>query len=54
MLDGLKEWRDKTITTPKDAYLAGLTTGLKHSRVRGPRFVIVHAGGKMDLLTMRN
>jgi hypothetical protein len=42
----LKEWRDKTITTPKDAFLAGLTTGLKHPTARGPRFVIVHAGGK--------
>jgi hypothetical protein len=42
----LKEWRGKTTTTPKDAFLVGLTTGLKHLTARGPRFVIVHAGGK--------
>jgi hypothetical protein len=42
----LKELRDKTITTPEDAFLVGLTTGLKHLTARGPRFVIVHAGGK--------
>jgi hypothetical protein len=50
----LKAWRDKTIITPKDAFLAGLTTGLKHPTSRGPRFVIFHAGGKMDLLTLQN
>jgi hypothetical protein len=42
----LKEWCNKTITTPKDVFLAGLTTGLKHPTARGPRFVIIHAGGK--------
>jgi hypothetical protein len=31
---------------PKDSFLTGLTTGLKHPTARGPRFVIVHAGGK--------
>jgi hypothetical protein len=34
------------LTTPKDAFLACLKTGLKHPTARGPRFVIVHAGGK--------
>jgi hypothetical protein len=38
----LKAWRDKIITTPKDAFLAGLTTGLKYPTARG--FVTVHAG----------
>jgi transposase len=42
----LKEWRDKTITTPKDAFLAGFTVGLKHPTAHGPRFVIVHEGGR--------
>jgi hypothetical protein len=42
----LKECSNRTITTPKDAFLAGLTTGLKHPTARGPRFVIVYAGGK--------
>lgn len=41
-----KVWKDKTIHTPKDAFLSGLTTGLKDPTQRGPRFVIVHAGGK--------
>jgi hypothetical protein len=45
-----KELCDKTITTPKDAFLAGLTTGLKHPTARGPRFVIVHAGGKKGFI----
>jgi hypothetical protein len=29
-----------------DAFLVGLTTGLKHPTARGPRCVIVYAGGK--------
>ncbi|XP_054287688.1 uncharacterized protein LOC129003422 [Macrosteles quadrilineatus] len=41
-----KIWKDQTIKTPKDAFLAGLTTGLKDPTQRGPRFVIVHAGGE--------
>lgn len=41
-----KIWKDKTINTPKDAFLAGLTTGLKEPTERGPRFVIVHAGSE--------
>lgn len=41
-----KVWKDTTIKTPKDAYMAGLSTGLKNPTQRGPRFVIVHAGGK--------
>jgi hypothetical protein len=41
----LKEWRDKTILTPKDGRLPS-RPGLKYSTARGPRFVIVHAGGK--------
>lgn len=39
-------WKDQNIKTPKDAFLAGLTTGLKDPTQRGPRFVIVHAGSK--------
>lgn len=41
-----KVWKDKTINTPKDAFLAGLSVGLKNPTARGPRYVIVHAGGK--------
>jgi hypothetical protein len=42
----LKEWRDRTITTPKDAFPGRPHDGLKHSTARGPRFVTVHADGK--------
>jgi transposase len=31
---------------PNDAFLGGLTTGLKHPTARSPRFVTVHAGRK--------
>jgi len=41
-----KVWVDSTIKTPKDAYMAGFTTGLKDPTERGPRFVITHAGGE--------
>lgn len=41
-----KIWVDKTVKTPKDAFMAGLTTGLKDPTERGPRFVITHAGGE--------
>ena len=41
-----KVWQDTTINTPMDAFMAGLTTGLKEPTERGPRFVIVHAGGE--------
>lgn len=41
-----KLWRDTTIHTPKEAFLAGLTTGLKDPTQRGPRFVILHVGGE--------
>jgi hypothetical protein len=38
------------IRTPKDAFLAGLTTGLNHPTARGPKFVIAHAGGKNEFI----
>ncbi len=45
-----KVWKDKTVKTPKDAFLAGLSTGLKGPTARGPRFVLLHAGGKMGFI----
>lgn len=36
--------KEKTIQTPKDAYLALLTIGLKDPTQQGPRFFTVHAG----------
>lgn len=42
----LTEWCNKAITTPMDAFLASLTTELKHSTVSGQRFQIVCAGGR--------
>ena len=41
-----REWQDKTIQTPRDAYRAGLTCRLKTSSDHRPRFAIVHAGGE--------
>jgi hypothetical protein len=42
----LKDWHDKTITMPKDAFLACLTMWLKHPTACGLRFVIVCVAGK--------
>lgn len=40
-----REWVDKSIKSHRDAYIRGLTTGLKAPTSRGPRFVLLHAGG---------
>jgi hypothetical protein len=37
------EWKDMTIKTPRQAFLAGLSCGLKSPIGRGPHFVLVHA-----------
>nr|CAD7597081.1 unnamed protein product [Timema genevievae] len=39
-----KEWKDTTIQSSQQAFLEGLSTGLKPPRARGPRFAMVHAG----------
>nr|CAD7588903.1 unnamed protein product [Timema genevievae] len=39
-----KEWKDTTIQSSRQAFLEGLSTGMKPPRARGPRFVMVHAG----------
>jgi hypothetical protein len=39
-----KEWKDMTIRTPKQTFLAGLSCRLKSHR--GPRFALVHAGNE--------
>ncbi|KAG5898160.1 hypothetical protein JTB14_034015 [Gonioctena quinquepunctata] len=39
-----KEWKDTTIKNPRNAFVKGLTTGLKALTQRGPRFVLLHAG----------
>ena len=39
-------WTDTTINSHRDAFLSDLTTGLKAPTLRGPRFVMLHAGSK--------
>lgn len=39
-------WQDTTIKNPRQAFVNGLTTGLKTPTGKGPRFVLVHAGNK--------
>ena len=39
-----KVWEDKTIVSAKDAFLKGLTTGLKNPRGKGKRLIVVHIG----------
>jgi transposase len=41
-----REWKDKTVTSARDAFIKGLSTGLKHPTQRGPRFILVHAGSE--------
>jgi hypothetical protein len=41
-----KEWKDTTIKTEKQAFLAGLSCGLKSPTGRGSRFALVHAGNE--------
>ncbi|KAG5896927.1 hypothetical protein JTB14_028155 [Gonioctena quinquepunctata] len=38
------EWKDTTIKKLRDAFVKGLTTGLKAPIQRGPRSVLLHAG----------
>lgn len=49
-----KKWKDKTNITPKEAYVAGLTTGLKNSKQQGPWFFIVYSGGKDGIVEGAN
>nr|CAD7589391.1 unnamed protein product [Timema genevievae] len=39
-----KEWKDITIQSSRQAFLEGLSTGLKPPQAHGPRFAMVHAG----------
>lgn len=43
-------WRDKTISSARDAFLAGLSAGLKQPTARGPRFALVNAGGEQGFV----
>jgi hypothetical protein len=46
-----KVWKDKTLQTPRQAFLAGLSTGLKPPTARGPRFALVHTGNENGFLS---
>jgi hypothetical protein len=41
-----KEWKDTTIKTPRQAFLTGLSCGLKSPTGRWPRFALVNAGNE--------
>lgn len=41
-----KVWVDTTITSKRNAFLRGLTVGLKNPSGKGKRYVIVHAGNE--------
>jgi hypothetical protein len=43
-------WKDKTLQIPQQAFLAGLSTGLKPPTARGPRFSVVHTGNENGFL----
>lgn len=45
----LKEWRDKTIKTPREAFLFGLLTGLKPLTARGQGLYCCTTVVRMDL-----
>jgi transposase len=42
----IKRGEVKTLQTPRQAFLAGLSTGLKPPTARGPRFASVHTGNE--------
>ena len=45
MLESLtKLWSDITIRKRQDAFRAGLMVALKGEHLRGPRYVVLHAG----------
>jgi len=39
-----KTWVDKTVNSPRDAFLRGLTTGQKEPSGKGKRLIVVHIG----------
>ena len=45
-----KVWRDTTFRRPQDVFKVGLTVGLKEANLRGPRFVLLYAGGEQGFI----
>ncbi|XP_060873850.1 uncharacterized protein LOC132947568 [Metopolophium dirhodum] len=39
-----KTWVDKTVNSPRDAFLKGLTTGQKEPSGKGKRLIVLHIG----------
>jgi len=39
-----KMWVDKTIKSPRDAFLQGLTTGVQDLSGKGKRLIVLHIG----------
>jgi hypothetical protein len=46
----VKVWKDKTLQTPRQTFLAGLSTGLKPRTARGKRCALVHTGNEDGVL----
>ncbi|KAE9522898.1 hypothetical protein AGLY_016709 [Aphis glycines] len=46
------EWQDTTITSHRDAFLKGMSTGSVNQSGKGKRLIVLHIGSKMVLLTM--
>lgn len=43
-------WQDTTVKSTKQAFLSGLSTGLKSPSGKGSRFILVHAGGELGFV----
>lgn len=41
-----KVWQDKKIVSPKDAFLKGLSVGLRNPTGKGKRLIVVHIGNE--------
>ncbi|KAG8175752.1 hypothetical protein JTE90_029237 [Oedothorax gibbosus] len=46
-----KVWQDKTVKTPKQAFLEGLSTGLKAPSGKGSRLINTHAGSEKGFVS---
>ncbi|KAE9522521.1 hypothetical protein AGLY_017086 [Aphis glycines] len=45
-----KVWLDKTVTSHRDAFVKGLSTGPKNPTVKGKRLIVVHIGSSEDFV----
>ena len=45
-----KSWQDITVKSARDAFLKGLSTGLKNPSGKGERLLVTHAGGDNEFV----